>query len=60
MEHKFSLFFLEKYLYDKEREDLHVIDTIPTFQYYETFNTLEEAQEIQKYFEQKTIIILTY
>jgi len=58
--HKYSLFFLEKYLYDKERNDLHVIDSQPTFEYYETFDTLEKAQETQKHFEQKTIILPSY
>lgn len=54
MKQRFSLFQLEKdYIFNQDFKE-------PCFEYLDTFETLEEAQDKQKQFGFKTIIIPTY
>jgi hypothetical protein len=55
MKEKYSLFLLEKY-FAVHREEL----TQKTFEYVNTFETLEKAQEAQSKYNLKTIILPSY
>lgn len=53
--HKYSLFLLEKYIGGWGSEF-----TQKCFEYLETFDSLEEAEDNQKHMELKTIILTSY
>lgn len=60
--HKFSLFLLEKDLFPNTSiaEEFGSDFVESCFKYVETFNSLDEAQDVQKQYKQKSIILTSY
>jgi hypothetical protein len=56
---KYSLFLLEKFI-STEYTSIGIYLSESCFEYVDTYETLEKAQEMQKHFEQKTIILASW
>ena len=62
MKQKFSLFQIEKPYYESSSYigEFKAVCTISCFEYLGTFDTLEQAQEDQKEWDVKTLILPSY